>query len=43
MHRSYTQHSPIQIIRDSNRIEIRNVSGMCASRGGRARRRGSAR
>lgn len=25
MHRSYTQHSPIQIIRYSNRIEIRNV------------------
>lgn len=25
MHRSYTQHSPIQIIRYSNRIEIRNA------------------
>ena len=25
MHRSYTQHSPIQVIRYSNRIEIRNV------------------
>lgn len=25
MHRSYTQHSPIQIIRYSNRIEVRNV------------------
>lgn len=25
MHRSYTRHSPIQIIRYSNRIEIRNV------------------
>lgn len=25
MHRSYAQHSPIQIIRYSNRIEIRNV------------------
>jgi ATP-dependent DNA helicase RecG len=25
MHRSYTRHSPIQIIRYSNRIEIRNI------------------